>query len=187
MFTKKLSLLSAGLCGALLIANAVQAADIKVATVDVQKALQEVKKGRDAKTALEGEFNAKKKKIEDEQNALKKTQEDLEKATKNVALSQPAREKKVADFQRRAQAFQELVQRSQGEMQQREVELTKPIIEGIRSVVTEVAKKRKIAMVFEANSAAPNSGGVASNPLLYAEDKSDITQDVINAYDEKNK
>jgi outer membrane protein len=187
MLTKKLSFISAGFFGVLFVSSVAFASDIKVGTVDVQKALQEVKKGRDAKSTLETEFNAKKKKIEEEQTSLKKGQEDLEKAAKNVALSQGARDKKMADFQKRAQAFQELVQRSQMEMQQREVDLTKPIIEGIRVLVAEVAKKKKIGLVFEANSAAPNSGGVSSNPLLYAEEKVDLTDDVIKSYDDKNK
>jgi len=177
---KKSSLLAVAL--GVLVSSA-SAADLKVGTVDLQKALTEVKKGKEAKSTLEKEFNEKKKKIEDEQNALKKAQEELEKAAKNVALSQSAREKKVADFQRRAQAFQELVQRSQGEMQQREVELTKPIVDGLRAIVPEVAKKKKMSLVFEGNSTGPT--GVSSNPLLFAEEKTDLTEDVIKAYDAK--
>lgn len=166
-------------------ASAVKASEIKVGTVDLQKALQEVKAGRDARFKLEKEFNEKKKKIEEEQAGLKKTQEELEKMSKNVALSASAKEKKVADFQKRAAAFQDLVQRSQGEMQQREVELTKPIIDGLRSTVPDVAKSKKMDLVFEANSVGPT--GVSSNPLLFAQEKTDLTDEVIKVYDEKTK
>jgi len=156
---------------------------MKVGTVDLQKALQEVKKGKEAKGALEKEFNERKAKIEGEQASLRKAQEDLEKLAKNMAINQSAKEKKISEFQQRAAAFQELVQRSQSEMQGREAELTRPIIEGLRDLVPTVAKSRKMDLVFEANSVGPT--GVASNPLLYAEDKYDLTADVIKAFDEK--
>ncbi len=110
-------------------------------------------------------------------------EEDLEKMAKNMAINQSAKEKKIAEFQQKAAAFQELVQRSQAEMQGREAELTRPIIEGLRNLVPEVAKAKKMDLVFEANSVGPT--GVASNPLLYAEDKIDLTNDVIKTFDEK--
>lgn len=180
MFKK---LLSAGLFAALT-TGSVCASSLKVGTVDLQKALQEVKKGKDAKSTLEKEFNERKAKIEAEQSTLKKTQADLEKLASNVTLSQSAKDKKIAEFQKKAAAFQELVQRSQMEMQAREVELTRPIVEGLRGLVSEVAKNKKMDLVFEANSVGPT--GVASNPLLFAEEKVDLTPDVIKAYDSKN-
>lgn len=160
------------------------ASEIKVGTVDLQKALQEVKKGKNARSTLEKEFNDRKAKIEVEQNALKKIQEELEKVSKNVALSQASKDKKIGDFQKRAAAFQELVQRAQMEMQGREAELTRPIIDGLRAIVPEVAKAKKVDLAFEGNSAGPT--GVSSNPLLYAPEKVDLTSDVIKAFDEKN-
>jgi outer membrane protein len=176
-------LLSAGLFVMMGTAT-VQASGLKVGTVDLQKALQEVKKGKDARSTLEKEFNERKSKIEAEQTTLKKAQADLEKLANNVTLSQSAKEKKVAEFQKKAAAFQELVQRSQMEMQTREAELTRPIIEGLRGLVAEVAKNKKMDLVFEANSVGPT--GVASNPLLFAEEKADLTPDVIKAFDSKN-
>ena len=55
------------------------AADIKIAVVDLQKALQSVESGRQAKSTLEKEFNEKKKALQAEEEAIKKMTEDFKK------------------------------------------------------------------------------------------------------------
>ncbi len=146
---------------------------LKIGTVDLQKALQESKKGKAAKSNLEKEFEARKKKIDAEQDSIRKESEDFQK--KSMVLSEKARAEKGMQLQARMGAWQELVQKSQGEIQQKEVEMTKPIIEGLRELTNDLAKKKDVELVYEANAG-----------LLYAKDRVDLTPDLIKAYDEKN-
>ncbi len=153
--------------------TAAQAA-IKVGVIDLQKALQSSKKGKAAKSAYEKEFLAKKKNIESEQEKIRKLSEEFQK--KSLALSEKARAEKGMEIQQKIAAWQELVQKSQAEMQAREGEMTRPILEGLRSVASELGKKKSFEMVFEANSSG----------LIFAADRSDFTDELIKAYDEKN-
>src|SRR3972149_3871722 len=78
-------------------------AQVRVAVVDLQRALNETEDGRRAKTQLKRLFKSRQKALDDKQNELKKMKEDIEKQ-KNV-LSQPALQKKIEEYQ---QAFVEL-------------------------------------------------------------------------------
>jgi outer membrane protein len=149
-------------------------AAIKVGVADLQKALQTVKKGKNAKSSLEKEFQDKKKKIDAEQDNIRKLSEDFQK--KSLALSEKARAEKGMEIQQKIAAWQELVQKSQGEMQAREAEMTRPILESLRGIAAEIAKKKNLELMFEANSSG----------LLFAADKTDVTEELIKAYDEKN-
>ena len=176
------SLAAAAFLIAGLAVSRVSHASVKVGTVDLQKALQESKKGRNAKAALEKEFDEKKKKIEAEQGAVRKMGEEFQK--KSAVMSEKARQTKGAEVQQKMAAFQELVQKSQMDIQAREGELTKPIIDGLRNLVPDIAKKKNLEMVFEANSVGPN--GMTQAPLIYAADRTDLTDDLIKLFDEKN-
>ena len=164
-------------------ANVAHAA-VKVGVIDLQKALQEVKRGATAKSTLEKEFDAKKKQIEKEQTSIKKMSEDFQK--KSMVMSEKARQEKGMEVQQKMQGFQELVQKSQMEIQQREGELTAPIIKDLREMVPELAKSKGLEMVFETNSVGGPSQALGSN-LVYAQDKADLTPDLIAAFDKKFK
>ena len=146
---------------------------LKIGTVDLQKALQESKKGKNAKSTLEKEFEAKKKKIDAEQVSIRKMSEEFQK--KSLVMSEKARSEKGMEIQQKMGAWQELVQRSQQEIQGREAELTHPILDGLRGMISDLAKKKSLEVVFEANSG-----------LLYVADREDLTQELIKMYDEKN-
>src|SRR4051812_7044319 len=81
------------------------AAPAKIATIDMQKALQTVEAGKKAKAQLEKEFNSKKKMLDDEQNAIKKLTEEFKK--QSMVLNDEARMKKQTEIQERMGKFQE--------------------------------------------------------------------------------
>ncbi|CAM6054193.1 unnamed protein product [Sphagnum tenellum] len=149
--------------------------DLKIATVDMQKALQSVDMGKQAKSQLEKEFNAKKKELQAEEATLKKLTEDFKK--QSLVMSDEARTKKQGELQERIVKFQELTARSQTEIQQKERDLTQPIITKLRTIITESAKKKGYTLVLEKNE----------NTVLYSLDKHDITGDIINTFDSQNK
>jgi outer membrane protein len=147
----------------------------KIATVDMQRALQSVDAGKKAKAQLEKEFNAKKKELQAEETAIKKMGEEFKKQA--AVMNEDARGKKQAEIQARIMKFQETTGRSQAEIQGKEHDLTQPIIVKLRAVIGELAKSKGYTVVLEKNE----------NTVLYSLDKDDLTEQVIAAYNKANK
>jgi outer membrane protein len=150
-------------------------AAVKVATVDMQKSLQTVESGKKAKAQLEKDFNARKKELQNEEAAIKKMGEEFQKQA--AVMNEDARGKKQGEIQQRIMKFQETTARSQQEIQQKERELTQPIIGKLRSVIAELAKSKGYTIVLEKNE----------NTVLYSQDKDDLTEQVIAAFNKANK
>jgi outer membrane protein len=148
---------------------------IKVGTVDMQRALQTVEAGKKAKSQLEKEFNSRKKDLQNEETSIKKMGEEFKKQA--AVMNEDARAKKQAEIQERIMKFQETTARSQQEIQQKEHELTQPIILKLRTVIGDMAKSRGYTVVLERNE----------NTVLYSLDKDDMTEDVIAAFNKANK
>jgi outer membrane protein len=147
--------------------------DIKIGTVDMQKALQTVDAGKKAKSQLEKEFNAKKKDLQTEESNLRKITEEFKK--QSLVMNDEARAKKQGEIQERIMKYQENTAKSQQEIQAKERELTDPILNKLRDIIVEMAKKKGFTVVLERNE----------NMVLFSQDKDDITQDVISAYNKK--
>jgi outer membrane protein len=170
---KNLSMLA--LATSLLTIYPAAAEEAKFGVVDMQKALQSVEVGKKAKAQLEKDFNSKKKELQSEEGALKKMTEDFKK--QSTVMSDEARAKKQAELQERYMKFQETTARSQMEIQQKERDLTQPIVGRMRGIIADLAKKKNYSMVFEKNE----------NTVLYSLDKDDLTQEVISAFDKQSK
>jgi outer membrane protein len=167
--------LNAVLFSLALSASAVAAEEVKIATVDMQKALQSVDSGKRAKAQLEKDFNAKKKDLQTEEAAIRKATEEFKK--QSLVMNDEARAKKQGELQERIMKFQELTARSQMEIQQKEKELTQPIVSKLRNVISDLAKKRSYTVVLEKNE----------NNVLYSLEKDDLTGDVISTFDKQSK
>jgi outer membrane protein len=147
------------------------AEEVKIGTVDMQKALQTVEVGKKAKAQLEKEFNAKKTQLQGEETALRKATEEFKK--QSLVMSDEARAKKQAELQERIMKFQEQTGRSQMEIQQKERDLTQPLVVKLKGVIAETAKKKGYTTVLEKNE----------NNVLFSLEKDDLTNEVISAFD----
>lgn len=156
-------------------ADAPAGAAFKIATVDMQKALQTVEAGKKAKSQLEKEFTTKKKMLDDEQTAIKKLTEEFKK--QSMVLNDESKAKKQQEIQDRMVKFQEQMVRSQTEIQQKEAELTAPIVKSLRTVVKDLAAKKGYQLVLDKNE----------NTVIFSEEKDDLTQDLVKAYNSGNK
>lgn len=148
---------------------------IKIGTVDMQHALQTVDAGKKAKAQLEKEFNAKKKELQNEEAAIKKMGEEFKKQA--AVMNDDARAKKQGEIQERILKFQETTARSQQQIQQKERDLTQPIITKLRTVISEIAKNKGYSVVLEKNE----------NTVLYSLEKDDLTEQVVAAYNKGGK
>ena len=163
--------LGLGLISLVALQSAHAAEDLKIGTVDMQKALQTVDAGKKARTQLEKEFNTRKKDLQTEEAAIKKMSDEFKK--QSLVMSDEARGKKQAEIQERIIKFQEMTNRSQQEIQLKERDLTQPIITKIRTLISEMAKKKGYSIVLEKNE----------NTVLFSQEKDDLTSEVITAYD----
>ena len=147
----------------------------RIATIDMQKALQSVEAGKKAKSQLEKEFNTKKKMLQDEETAIRKLTEEFRK--QSMVLSDDAKAKKQQEIQERIMKFQETTAKSQAEIQQKEAELTAPIIKNLKDVIKDLAAKKNYNVVLDKNE----------NNVLFSNDKDDLTGDLISTFNSKHK
>ncbi len=150
-------------------------AEVKIATVDIQKVLNTVKEGKRATEKLKTSFEKKQKSLKKAELDLKKKQEGLQK--KAGLLSKSALGQKQQELQK---DFMELQKKSMGyqkEIAKLEAEFKKPIFDKIKVVIDDISKKENVDMTIE----------TSQTPVVYAKSQKDITNDVIKAYDSKHK
>jgi outer membrane protein len=145
------------------------------AYVDLQKAMETVKEGATAKAKLEKEFNDKKKTISNREEEIKRMTAEYQK--KQLLMNNDKKAEEEQRIQKKMMEYRELVQQSEVQMQKRQMELTQPIIENLRTVISDIASKEKYDLVYEKNQSG----------IFFASNAKDITADAIKGYDEKIK
>lgn len=147
----------------------------KIAFANLQKALNECEAGIKAKDTLKEEA----KKLEDEltgkQEELKKMKEELDK--KANVWNKETRETKEKEFKARTAEFQKKYMEYGDQLNKKKQDTEAKIIEDLRDVVEEIAKKKGYTYVFE-----KSVGGI-----LYGPAEADLTEEVIKAYNKKAK
>jgi outer membrane protein len=156
-----------------LVCSSVWATNV-IGLVDVQRILTSIKEGKTVAKQLEKSYNDKKATLKKEEDKLKKMDEDLKK--QSAILSDQAKMTKGRELQELALKLQEKSMQYQKDMQKQEQDLKKPILDKLRPIIDEVSKASAVTMTFELSSA----------PILYAESKKDLTDDIIKAYDKKH-
>ena len=149
-------------------------ASVLVGLVDIQKIITTIKEGKNVQTKLEKSFNEKKSILKKDEEKIKKAQEDYKK--QSMVLAEAARMNKEREIQEQMMKLQSKTMEFQKEIQKMEQDMKKPILEKLRPIIDEVSKANGVAMTFELSAA----------PIIYAESKKDITEEVIKAYDKKH-
>jgi outer membrane protein len=145
-------------------------AQVRVAVVDLQRALNETEDGRRAKTQLKRLFKSRQKQLDDKQNELKKMKEDIEKQ-KNV-LSQPALQKKLEQYQQAFVELQTVYVDYQRELASKEAELTKVIIQRMESILRRLGQAEGYTLILERGEAG----------VMWVPSNLDVTDSVIQRY-----
>lgn len=144
-----------------------------VGLVDIQKVITSIKEGKGVQKTLEKSFNDKKAILKKDEDKIKKAQEDYKK--QSMVLAEAARLNKERELQEMMMGLQNKTMEYQREIQKMEQDLKKPLLEKLRPIIDEVSKENAVAMTFELSAA----------PIVYAEAKKDLTEDVVKAYDKK--
>lgn len=145
-------------------------AETKIATVDFQKAINEVAEGKAAKTRLEAMYAEKKDALERMQAALVQKQQDYQK--QQVVLSETARKAKEEEINNDAMALQTAYQRYEGEFQQAYMGAMDTLLQRMRTIAEQIGQERGYTLVIEMTE-----GGI-----VYANASIDITEELIKRY-----
>ena len=149
------------------------AAELKVGYVDLQEALNSADAGKKAKEVFKGEVDRLQKEIDKQQEELKKMNAELE----NILLSDDTRAKKEKEYQEKLKGFKRFYQDSQEKLQEKDAQLTRKIIVGLREVIIKLGEEKGYTFILERGE----------GNLLYASKAIDLTPDVVKRFNELNK
>jgi outer membrane protein len=151
-------------------ASVAQAQQLKIAVVDMQRALNETEDGRKAKANLKKLFEDRQKQLDKQQNDLKAMKDNLEK--QRDVLSRDVLAKKLDEYQKAFAELQTTYMEFQKELGSKEGDLTKDIIERMQRIMRRVGQAEGYALILERNEA-----GVVYIPTNY-----DLTDLLIQRY-----
>jgi outer membrane protein len=147
-------------------------ADVRLAYVDVQRALNECRAGKQAKTQFRGRIERLQGQLEGEQSEVERLKRELE---QKGSLMQPdQRQNLEEDYEKKLRRFQDDYKNSRDELQEKDNQVTGMIVRDLATVVREIGAKNGYTMVMEKGT------------LLWAIPATDITDQVIRAYDAMN-
>jgi outer membrane protein len=113
------------------------AADMKVAVVDVQRAVMQTEDGLRAQATLKKLFDNRQQELNKRQVDLQKQKEDIDK--QKTVLSQQALQKKVDDWQKQMVELQTTFVEYNKELEKKQKELTDPIFERVLGAIKRIA------------------------------------------------
>lgn len=156
---------------------------VRLAVVDFQQALNGVEEGRVAKDRLKKEYESRQKEIEKLKANVEALQDKLEgfqqKAASGLLKPESMEEgrKLEMEFRTKLEAYTNLIQNSQKEISQKEMEVTSGILNRLRELVIDIGRQDGFSMVLEKNESG----------LLYAASYTDLTERLIQEFNKKNK
>lgn len=147
-------------------------AQVKVAVVDLQRALNETEDGRQAKAKLKRLFTKRQEELDRKQNDLKKEKEDIEKLAKAKAITQEQLQQRFETYQRTFMELQNVYMEYQRELAAKEADMTKEIISKMQDILRRIGQAEGYTIILERNE-----GGVVWVPTSL-----DLTDVVIQRY-----
>ena len=116
---------------------AAQSPGMKVAVVDVQRAVMQTEDGLRAQASLKKMFDSRQQELNKRQTDLQKQKEDIDKQSR--VLSQTALQKKVDDWQKEMVELQQTFVEYNKELEKKQKELTDPIFERVIGAIKRIA------------------------------------------------
>jgi outer membrane protein len=151
--------------------GSVLAADLKIAYVDIQRAVNESNAGKDAKKAITKEVEKFQGQIADKQKVLQNMKESLEKQA--PMLNPDARATREKEYQNKLREFQRWGEDTQNEINQKRMDMERNISLGLQKVIQKVGADEGYTLILEKNESI----------VLYVSKALDITDRVLKAYD----
>ncbi len=122
-------------------------AQVKVAVVDVQRAVMQTEDGLRAQATLKKIFDSKQQELNKRQTDMQKQKEDIDKQAK--VLSQQALQKKVDDWQKQMVELQTTFVEYNKELEKKQKELTDPIFERVLGAIKRLAGQDSYDLIVD--------------------------------------
>jgi len=149
-------------------------AESKIAYIDMQRAINTSEVGKEAKEQLAARLKKAQDEINHRQEDLKRLKDELEK--QGMLLSETARAAKEKDYQQKLKEFQRFTKDAQDELQAKDEEFTRRILEGMEKVVQEFGKKNNYTFIF-----------VKNESMLFVDEKADVTDEILKQFNANRK
>jgi outer membrane protein len=144
-------------------------ADMKLAYVDIQRALNDCRNGKSAKAEFRGRLERVQSQLQGEQSEVQRLKDELE---KKGPLMQPDQRQSIEQqYTRKLRDFQDDYKSTRETLQEKDNEITGAIVRDLATIVRQIGQKNGYTMVMEKGN------------LLWAVPSVDITDDVIRDYD----
>ncbi len=150
------------------------AAELKLGVVDLQRALNESKAGRQAKEQFKVEFERLQESLKSEKDELDRLKNELEK--KSLVLKEDQRQSLADEFERKRRGLRRKLEDSDADLRKKDSELTGKILRRLAVVIQEIGSRDDYTVILE-NSASS---------VLYGSESIDLTAEVIKTFDDKN-
>ena len=164
--TAAIAAIVAGLLGA----RAVRAAEMRIAVVDMQRALNECDAGKKAKDQVKAKFEKSQDQLRRQREDLDKLKEDYDR--KALVLKEEERRNLEKDLENRSLDFKRRYEDFQRDLKQTDAELTSSIVEELYEIVRDYGAKNGYSLVLEASSGA----------LLYNDKAVDVTDEIVKLH-----
>jgi outer membrane protein len=126
-------------------------AQMRVAVVDTQRAVMETEDGLRAQATLKKLFDKRQRELDQKQKDLQKEREELEK--NRAQINTEAMAKRVETWQREMAQVQAVFVEYNKELQQKQNELTQPIVQKTVNIIRRVATQEGFDLVLERQAA----------------------------------
>ncbi len=149
--------------------------NIKIGSVDIQRAVNQCHAGKEAKEALTREVAKFQGLVAERQKELQGMKESLEK--QGLMLTPEARMAREKDLQTRLRDFQRWGEDVQNELNQRRAEMERSIFIGLQKVIQKVGAEGGYTLILDKNETI----------VLFSSKSTDITDLVIKEFDAQKK
>jgi outer membrane protein len=150
-------------------------AQIKIGYVDLQRALNESDAGKRAKERFKTQVDKLQNDLKKQKDQLDSLKEQLEKKA-SVMKEDDARNMQK-DYEKRLRDFERSYKDSQGELQQKDNELTVELLKELQGVIEEFGKEGGYSIILEQSSSS----------VLYGSPELDLTEQIIARYNARKK
>jgi outer membrane protein len=143
-------------------------ADVKLAYVDVQRALNECDAGKRAKAEFQGRVSGLEARLQNQQNEVQGLKDEIEK--KGMLMNPDQRQNLQDQYMTKLKNFERDYKDSRDELQQKDADVTGKIVHDLAQIIRTLGERDGYTMVMEKGSILWGAPGI------------DITDEVIRSY-----
>jgi len=155
--------------------GSVLAADLKIAYVDIQKAVNECNLGKEAKKTIVKEAEKLHRQLTEKQKELQTMKESYDKQA--LMLTPDARATKEKEIQNKYREFQRWQEDAQNDLNQKRTDAERSLYVGLQKVIQKLGADEGYTFILERNESI----------VLYASKAIDITDRLIKIFDAQKK